>query len=298
MRETNIRSIDLNLLVVLKALLEEKHVTRAAERIGLSQPATSRALARLRQLLNDPLLVRSQSGLILTTRASELYQHLETIFGEIKQVISPPVSDPADMQGDIVLATRDYEMAAILPRVINTISKKAPQLTLTVMPLLGDNLDLLDRQKVDFVISATDSQAASLYRTTLYEEDFVCLLSSENPVIKKKLTLKNYLAMKHCLVSITGYGPGLVDTILAKEKLKRNVTIRIPYFLAAASIVAESDLIVTLPRHLAEMLSRQENLIMLEPPIKMPSFPIYLYWHIRNHNNAQHRWLREIIRGK
>ena len=149
MRETNIRSIDLNLLIALKALLEEKHVTRAAERISLSQPAMSRALGRLRKILNDPLLVKGAGGFTLTTRASELFQPLQAIFSEINQIISPPTTNPAEMKGDIIIATRDNEMVTILPQVVKQIAMQAPGLTLRIISLQGDNLSLLDRQEAD-----------------------------------------------------------------------------------------------------------------------------------------------------
>lgn len=292
----NIASIDLNLLVALKALLEEKHVSRAALRIGLSQPAMSRALGRLRQLLNDPLLVKGKSGLSLTSRASELIQPLQTIFIEINHIVSPPTANPALMQKEIVIATRDNEMVTVLPHLIGRIAKEAPGLTLRIIPLLGEDLDLLERQDVDFVMSGTDVQASTLYRHTLYKEDFVCLIAADNNVAKQGLNLKTFLKLKHCLVTITGFGPGLVDTVLSQKGLKREIAVRVPHFLAASYIVANSDLIVTLPRRIGLMLSHQKNIIMLESPVKLPSFPIYLYWHARHQNNPINKWLRKVMR--
>lgn len=295
MRETNIRSIDLNLLVALQALLEEKHVTRAAERVGLSQPAMSRALARLRKLLNDPLLVKGASGFILTPRAIELAIPLHAVFNEITQIISPPSTEPLKMQSEIIIATRDYEMAVILPEVINQVSLEAPGITFRVTPLVGDDLTLLERQEADFIISGTESKIGTLYRQLLYKEDFVCLVSSKNPVAKKGLTIKTFAALKHCVVSITGFGPGFVDTILANQGLTREVSIRVPHFLATAPIIAKSNLIVTLPRRVGVVLAQEKNLVMLEPPISIPKFAIYLYWHARNNNNPIHKWLRKLI---
>lgn len=295
MRETNMRSIDLNLLVALQALLEEKHVTRAAQRIGLSQPAMSRALARLRKLLNDPLLVKGSNGLILTARAIELAIPLQNIFAQVSHVISPPSTDPLKMQGEIIFATRDNEMAVILPEVVNQVSLQAPGITFKVTSLLGEDLSLLERQEADFIISGTESKIGTLYRQLLFKENFVCLVSSKNPVVKKGLTVENFIALKHCVVSITGFGPGYVDTILAEQGLMRNITIRIPNFLATAPIIAKSNLIVTLPRKIGVLLAQEKNLVLLEPPVSIPSFSIYLYWHARNQNNPIHKWLRKLI---
>ncbi len=293
MHETNLRSIDLNLLTALKALLDEKHVTRAAHKINLSQPAMSRALARLRQLLKDPLLVKGKNGLDLSSRAQLLYNPLQNILKEIHCIISPPTNDPLLMKDEITIATRDYEMVAVLPKIIQYISKHAPGLTLRIVHLTGDNLSLLEENKVDFILSGTDNQSATLYRHQLFQEDFVCLVSAKNSFLKKDFTLKKFLQMKHCLVTINGFGPGIVDTILSEKGLKREIIIRVPHFLAAAYIVADSDLIVTLPRHAGLLVSQHNKLRLLEPPLKIPSFSIYLYWHARNQNNPVHQWLRK-----
>ncbi len=292
----NIRLLDLNLLVALKALLEEKHVSRAALRIGLSQPAMSRALGKLRQILKDPLLVKGSGGLDLSARAIDLYQPLVNVLSEISQIISPPSSNPASMQGEIVIATRDNEMVSILPKFINCIMKDAPNLTLRIVPLIGDDLSLLEQNKVDFIIAGTDSKSTTLCRSTLYKEDFVCLLASHHPAVKHVITLKKFVEMKHCMVTLTGFGLGVVDTILAEKGLTRTIAIRVPHFLAASHIVANTDLIVTLPRKVGILFSKDKKINLIEPPIKIPSFPIYLYWHVRNQNNPVHKWLRKLIR--
>lgn len=295
MHTTNIQSLDLNLLIALQALLEEKHITRAAMRIGLSQPAMSRALARLREALNDPLLVRSSEGLTLSIRAQELYPHLLNVFANINQLLTPANLVPENMQGEIVIATRDNEMVTILPKVINHISKKAPGLNLRVIPLIGDDLSPLMQNKVDFIITGTNTDMMSLYRTKLYQENFVCMVAANNPAARN-VNLEKFIAMNHCLVSITGFGTGRIDKLLAQKGLKRRVSVIVPHFLAASYIVATTDLIITLPRKIANLLSDKEKFKIIEPPLKIPSFAIYLYWHERHKNNAIHMWLRKVIR--
>ena len=298
MHQTNLRTIDLNLLVALNALLEEKHVTRAAERISLSQPAMSRALSRLREMFQDPLLVKGIGGMALTARANDLYHPVQNILREITNIISPPSIDPKTMQGEIVIATRDYELATILPDVISQITTDAPNLKLSIVPLVGDDLSPLEHHHVDFVLAGTNSKSATLHRYTLYQENFVCLVSENNSVIQQGMTLKKYIEMKHCLVTISSFGLGLVDKILAEKNLKRNVAVRIPHFLAVPHIVADSDLVATLPARLGELLSKQEKVVLIKPPLKIPQFPIYLYWHTRNQNNPTHEWLRKIIKAR
>lgn len=296
MHETNMKSMDLNLLIALKALLEEKHVSRAAERVNLSQPAMSRALGRLRESFQDPLLVKGVGGMSLTARAIALYDPLQNILREISHILTPPSLDLATMQGNIVIATRDYELATILPKVISQTTLKAPNLTLSIVPLIGDDLSPLEHHNVDFVLAGTDKVSASLHRTTLYKESFICLVSKNNPITKQKMDLDTYIKMKHCFVTITSFGVGYVDTLLAQKNLKRNIVVRVPHFLAASHIVADSDLIVTLPRRLGELLSKHENITLIDPPLNTPQFPIFLYWHTRNQDSLIHKWLRNAIK--
>lgn len=296
MRETNLQKIDLNLLVALNALLEEKHVSRAAERISLSQPAMSRALARLRDTFQDPLLVKGTRGMELTARAIDIYQPLQHILHEITNIVTTSSVNPADMRGDIVLATRDYELATILPSIISQITTEAPNLRLSIISQIGDDLSPLEHQSVDFILSGTDKTSATLHRYTLYEESFVCLVANSHPILQRGIDLESYVKMKHCLVTITNFGLGYIDMLLAEKNLKRNVVIRVPHFLAASHIVEHSDLIVTLPRRLGELLTKNTKVTLLEPPLKIPQFPIYLYWHSLNQNNPVHQWIRDVIR--
>jgi len=297
MHETNIKSLDLNLLVALKALLEEKHVTRAADRIGLSQPAMSRTLARLRTMFNDPLLVKGAKGLCLTAKAKELYQPLKTILIDVAQLVSPTIFEPAAIQKEIIIATRDYESTVILPDIINAVNKEAPNLSFRIIPIAGDDLTPLEHQEIDFVIAGSESQSTTLFRYTLFKDRFICLGSTKNTMLHEKLTLSKYLSMRHCLVTIRNTGQGIVDDVLQRKKMKRNIHVRISHFLAAADVVANTDMIITLPYRLGAYLAQQKKYIMLEPPLKLPEFPIYLYWHLRNQHNPLNQWLRKMIRS-
>jgi DNA-binding transcriptional LysR family regulator len=296
MHELNIKSLDLNLLVALKALLDEKHVTRAADRIGLSQPAMSRALGRLRVMFRDPLLVKGAKGLCLTSRAKELYQPLKAILIDVTQLVSPTTFEPDVIQKEIVIATRDYESTVILPHIINTINKEAPNLSFRIITLVGDDLSPLENQEIDFVIAGSENQSTTLLRSNLFTDKFICLVSADNKIVQEKLTLQKYLSMKHCLVTIRNTGQGIVDSVLQEKKMKRNIHVRISHFLAATDIVASSDLIITLPYRLGAHLIQQKRHIMFDPPFKLPKFPIYLYWHMRNQHNPLNQWLRIIIR--
>jgi len=293
MRETNISTLDLNLLRALKALLDKKHVSRAAESISLSQPAMSRALQRLRETFKDLLLVKGPNGLDLTPRAIELYQPLQEIFLQLNQIITPSSFNPATTQAEISIATRDYEMITIMPAVINAITTEAPNLKLRIIALHGDDITALDKNEVDFVLSGTKSKSALLYQKKIVTDNYVCLMSKQQA--RQKITLNKFITMKHCLVTISGVGPGVVDHVLAEQGLKRDIAVRIPHFLAASHIVANTSLIATLPRRLGQLLSDNKNIALVEPPLVLPDFAIYLYWHSRNQNNPMHQWLRNKI---
>lgn len=297
MREVNIESLDLNLLIALKALLDEQHVTRAADKIGLSQPAMSRALGRLRVMFKDPLLVKGAGGMTLTARASSLHQPLQHILNEIGHMITDPTVEPSQMQGEVVISTRDYEMVAILPDIIKRITAEAPRLKLRVVPLEGDDLSPLEQHEVDFVLAGTEKQSAILRRATVLKDSFVGVLASSNPAAQNEISMDRYLEMRHCAVAFSNSRTGLIDSTLSGLGKERNIVVKVPHFLAASFVVAESDLIVTLPRKLGMQLATQAQFTARELPFRSPSFSIYLYWHIRNQNNPMHSWLRKMFRA-
>lgn len=296
MREVNIESLDLNLLFALKALLDERHVTKAAEKIGLSQPAMSRALGRLRVMFKDPLLVKGTGGMTLTARASSLYQPLQAIFSEITHMITDPTVEPAQMTGNVVIATRDYEMVSILPGFIKSVSEEAPGLTIRVVPMEGDDLSPLELHEVDFVLAGTDKRAATLNRTTVVKDNFIVVMAANNPLANEDLTLEKYLDSRHCVVAFSEFRTGLVDTTLGELGHKRNQVVKMPQFLGAAFVIPDSDLIATLPRRLGAQLAQQPQFVTRELPFKVPGFSIYLYWHVRNQNSPMHNWLRKMFR--
>jgi DNA-binding transcriptional LysR family regulator len=240
--------------------------------------------------------VKGKLGMALTTRAVLLLIPLQAILRDINNIITPPSADPANMCGNVVIATRDYELATVLPKIISEVTRQAPNLRLSIVSQVGDDLAPLEHHHVDFVLAGTDKTSASLHRHTLFEEKFVCLVAKKYFSAEKKLDLDTYLKMKHCSVTINAFGLGLVDKLLAKNNLRRNIVVRVPHFLAAVYLAADTDLIVTLPRRLGELFAQHQAVRLLEPPLTIPSFPIFLYWHSRNQNNPIHQWLRGIIR--
>jgi DNA-binding transcriptional LysR family regulator len=304
MHEINLQKLDLNLLVVLHALLEERNVTNAGERIGLSQSATSHALGRLRQVFNDPLLVRSTKGMVPTPRALELLEPLEKILLNIERLIQPTVFEPKTAQGTIYLAASDYGTVVILPLVLKQISQEAPQLNLECDNWRSDILDSLRNGAIDLGLGVLNLPETNEFRfQKLFVEDFVSVVRADHPITQTDFTIESYIAWSHALITITNSAISAipnsptshVDTVLSGLGVKRRVMLKLPHFLSAPLIVQETDLILTLPRRIAMLFAKYTNLAILEPPIELGKYNYIQVWHERCHYDPQHIWLRSLI---
>jgi DNA-binding transcriptional LysR family regulator len=308
--------IDLNLIVAFDALARERSVTRAAERLGVTQSAVSHALRRLRELLGDPLLVRSGSGMALTPHAESLVVPLRSGLITLGRALSRPAQfEPASAQRAFCLATVDlFEMLAGSP-LLARVRREAPGIDINVVSASDRGLrDRLETGEVDVAIVAqmedfrtgpADLTASGLVRRTLFRDRLVCLLRADHPALSgggrrrtgraSKLSLESYAALSHALVSPSGEGPGIVDKVLAQHGLTRRIALRIPHFYSALAIVAKSDLILTAPAALAGMGSAEMPVVALPVPLSLPEHSVNLIWHERLSNEPGHRWLRELL---
>jgi len=296
MREVNLVGIDLNLLVAFEALLDERSVTRAAERVGLSQPAMSRALGRLRALFGDRLFVRTTAGLAATPRAEAAAVPLRALLAEVRRLVQPPDFDPAAMRGTVRLAMVDYQSVLLLPRLLARLERDAPGLDVQVVAMGPDLHARLESGDVDLSIGVFDRAEAGLYRQTLYRDGFACLVRAGHPCLHGPLGVERFAALRHAFLTTTGEGRGgMVDGALQRLGLSRRITLFTPHFLAAPLMVAESDLILTLPRMLAQRLQRMAPVVVLEPPVDLPVFTVSQLWHERRHGDPAHAWLRAAL---
>lgn len=304
MHKIDLLQLDLNLLLVLHALLLERNVTNAGERIGLSQSATSHALGRLREIFNDPLLVRSNKNMVPTPRALELLEPLEKILLDIKGLIQPTIFEPKTAQGTIQLAASDYSIVVILPKVLKLLSDNAPHLNLECHHWRSDILDLLRNGEIDLGLGVLNlPQTSELRFQTLFVEDLVSVVRADHPITQTNLTIESYVAWSHASITIPNSpaSPILhspikhVDNALSNLGVKRRVMLKLPHFLAAPVIVAQSDLILTLPRRIAIMFAEYVNLAILEPPIDFGQYDYMQFWHERRDRDPLHIWLRELI---
>lgn len=295
MQEMNLRAADLNLLVVLNALLEERSVTRAAMRLGMSQPAASRALARLRALFSDALLVDGPEGYLPTARAEEMKPLLRGILAGASELLDGRTFDPMQSASPIRLAMLDLEAAVLAPPLIARLAGEAPSVDLEMVPPGPRPLEALEADSVDAMIGIVEEAPAGIRKRSLYRDRFVTQMRAEHPAAGGELTLDRYLELEHVVVSITGSGRSWVDDVLAGIGRQRRVKVRVPSFFAAVEIAARSDLVMTLPASLARTAAGMGRFVTAVPPLDLGHLDMSLVWHARYQDAPRHVWLRRTI---
>lgn len=305
----NISRVDLNLLVYLDVLLRECNVTRAAEELGISQPAMSNSLRRLRDLFGDPILVRTSDGMTPTDRALELQPLVRNVLSAAEQVILPKTEfDPAASSRIFRIMASDYTESTLLPVLLRQLRKEAPGIRLDIMTPSDVSFHDVERGKVDLVINRFDSLPQSFHQVHLWDDSFSCVLSAENPVIKH-WNLDSYLTSKHVWVSKTGMGVGVgmtpndvqrlgwVDEALAKLDVKRDITLFTRHYQAALLLGEQDDLIVTIPTMTAMGMAKNPKVVILDPPFEIPRMRLKMVWSPLLQHDPGHKWLRQIIKS-
>ena len=295
MRKVDLRGADLNLLVTLEALLEEKSVTRAAVRLGISQPAASRALGRLRALFADALLVDGSGGYGLSTRAEAILPALRSTLVGIGEMLLASPFDPATATGQVRLLMPDLQAAALVPHLLTRLANEAPALDLDIVAPSASWINALENDVAVAIVGLIDEAPAGIRRRRLYEEGLVTLMRAEHPAATQALSLDRFLALDHIVVSVTGLGLAPVDEALARMGRTRRVRLRVPNFFAAVEIAARSDLVMTLPSSLARTAAGMRRFVALPPPLDLGSFAMSLAWHARYQDAPRHMWLRRAI---
>jgi len=304
----NLAAIDLNLLVALDAVLAERNVTRAAARIGRSQPATSHALNRARSLFEDPLLVRVRGALELTARARQLAPRLHRILRELGAALDTHRDfDPAGVES-VTIAATDYVGFVLLPHLFALLRQVAPQLSVHVRTADGpDALEPVRDGVVELAVGTFPRVPAGLRTEALFDDQFVCLRRhtrtgtarpSRAPARPRaaRLTIQEFTAAGHVLVVSPSTGQGPVDHALARIGRNRRVAAYVPHFLVAPGIVAHTDLVLTTGRRIAEPFAVALGLQIFAPPVALAPFNVAMVWHPRTEEDSVARWLRAIVR--
>ncbi len=292
----NLRSVDLNLLLALDALLQEESVTRAAERLGLSTPAMSHALARLRKLLGDPVLVRSGRAMVPSAHGSAIKMQVRGLVEELGLVLAPP--QPPDLrrlERTLRILASDYVLL-MLGQPLDAIGRaEAPGIVLAFLPNSPQDGELLREGLADLAVGVYGKLPPELRTQNLFQERLVCVVRADHPRVGRRLTLDRFVALSHIQVAPRGRPGGVVDEALAREGLTRRVTRSVPFFLSALHMVAESDHVLTVPERVALATAPRFGLRVLQPPIELAPYAIRQIWHPRNDADPGHRWLRTAL---
>lgn len=292
----NIRGLNLNLLPVLDALLTERNVTRAAKKLGMSQPAVSNALAQLRAHLDDPLLVRSGTGMVPTERAVALAEPLAEALHRLETSLgTTPEFDPKSSNDRFVIGTTDYVGFVLLPELVARLRIEAPAVTLRIVAWpLHRVPPTLKTGELDLMIGFFNDVPRAHKSELLLGDKFVLILRKGHPALRRKLTIARYAALDHVLVSQEDQ-PGVVDIALRKHHLRRNVALRLSHFLMVPPIVAATDLVAAIDRSVAMHFSRTLPLQLVAPPLALPAGRIGQVWHERTDASPAQRWFRKLV---
>ena len=295
-RGVKLNSVDLNLLVALEALLREGSVTKAGRSVGLSTPAMSHALARLRTQLEDPLLVRAGRGMVLTPRAVELRPRLQALLAEVGTVLSPArVFEPARLERTFRIHATDHVLTVLGTALDRLASREAPGVTLQFLPNSPDDGALLREGSIDLAVGVYVDLPPELRTRKLFTDRFVCVVREGHPTVGRKLTLEQYLALEHLQIAPRGKPGGYLDTLLAVRNQRRRVARAVPYFLAGLQWVAESDYVLTISERVAKAVAPRLKLKLLPPPLPLEPYTLTLLWHPREDADPAHRWLRDLF---
>ena len=295
MRDVHLKDVDLNLLHTLYALLEERHVTRAAKRCFVSQSAMSRSLERLRETFRDELLIRTGRTYERTVRGERLLGELENLLPRLEALVRGEPFNPAQSRERLRVAMTDNASMVILPALVDRIRTAAPQISLEIVAWHDRAYEDLEAGRIDIALNAV-AAASPLETEILFEEDFVCLLGAKQKHRTRRFTLKQYLELSHVVVAVLANQQTLVDRPLADLGLRRRIALTVPFFVPAVAAVARSDLIVTVPRKLAKTLATMAHIRTVEPPLPIKSFQYFMVWHPRLTAEPAHVWFREQLR--
>lgn len=287
--------IDLALLGPLDALLTERHVTRAARRLGLTQSSMSHHLARLREALGDPLLVRAGRGMVLSPRASAMAEPLHAALARVRAVVAEGAGfDAAGTTRVFVLACPDL-LAPLIPELLAALSSHAPKASLRIAPATGDVAAMLGAGTCDLALGGALAVGPGLVQRPLGAVSFGVLARRDHPAAKRKLTVATWSAHPHVIVRSENGSPNRVGNALEQAGVQRTIGVTVPSFLAAAWVVARSEMFFTAPHELTAELCQALDLVSLAPPVPLPTMPVAAHWHERMQADEGHRFFREIV---
>ncbi|BDX03616.1 MAG: LysR family transcriptional regulator [Marinomonas sp.] len=303
----NINKIDLNLLIYLDVLLRECNVTRSASKLNITQPAMSNGLKRLRDLLNDPLLVRTSEGMKPTEKALRLQPIVRKVLLELEEALQPEADFNESTSTRVFrIMASDYAASTVIPRLLNRLREFAPGITLDIMTPSDVTFHDVEAGKIDMAINRFEELPQSFHQKSVWFDTFVCMMSSKNPV-KDHFDIDAYLQAQHIWVSKTGFGVGVgmdptdvqklgwVDEALQTLGHKRSIRVFTRSYHTAMHLALEQDLIATLPKKVAMVNKKNPDLVILDPPFDIPKIELKMIWSPLLHHDASHIWFRRQV---
>jgi len=296
MHEIDLHRLDLNLLVALHVLIEERSVSRAAERLHLSQSATSHALGRLRDYFGDPLLVRTARGMEPTPRALALAPPLDKALGELAGVARRSAFEPPAASGIFRMTITVTASVVLVPRLVERLAALAPDVHLECRHWSADTLPQLDSGLVDLALGARGHGDLGRFRVEpLMVDDYACVVRRGHPVVGGGLSRAAYEAWPHLLIELTDVQTAGVNRVIEGHGIRRRARLTTQHALSAHLVVARSDMILTVPRSLANLYAEVADVVVLDPPIDLGDFPLFMVWHERRTADPMHAWVRGLV---
>ncbi len=288
---------DLNLLPVFMALMEERSVTRAANRLGITQPALSNSLNRLRDMLRDPLFIRERYGISPTQLAEEIAPTIEAALSQLDDVVTHQQEfDAGDAKRLFLIAPNSYAELVLMPALITRLQQKAPGVSLRMTPFGNDLAETgVISGTTALVLGRVIDPPDNLVVQHLMDDGLACVVRADHPNVGETLSKAQYEALRHVNVLPPGRIRAGVFQALAKQNLKRDVAVSVTHFLAVPEMIAVTDYCATLPKLICRSLQRDPRLKVVPAPVDLGTFPVEIAWHVRYRNDPAHRWLREVI---
>jgi DNA-binding transcriptional LysR family regulator len=289
--------MDLNLLVVFNQLRVERRVSKVADNLGISQPAVSNSLAKLRKLFGDELFLRTPKGMEPTPFADQLAESVSYALAMIHSGVNQRTSfDPATERRSFTVGMTDIGEIVFLPTLIARVRREAPGIALSTVRNAAVNLrDELESGKVDMAIGLLPQLKAGFFQRRLFMQRYVCLMRHGHRLAKKRITLAEYAGAEHLVVDAAGTGHGKVDAMLRRSGIERTVRLTVPHYVSVGHILQSSDLVTTVPATLADRLLEPFGLVKVAHPAKLPEVAINAFWHAKYHRSPANRWLRSIV---
>jgi DNA-binding transcriptional LysR family regulator len=290
------KRFDLELLLIFDEIYKTGNVTRAADNLGLPQSTVSLGLGKLRGHFNDQLFTRTARGMVPTPRAQNAIEDVRRSLQALQHALADqPVFDPAASKREFRICMTDISEIVLLPRLLNHLRETGPGIHLEISKISPDSPADLASGAVDLAVGFMPHLEAGFYQQKLFDQHFVCLVAQDHPRVGDTLSLEALRSEAHLRVRTSGTGHAIVDRMLAREGIERNVVLNLPSFLGVARIVAQTELLAIVPQRYAAELASTEAVRLLPVPVELPSYQVKQHWHERYHADVSNRWLRQLL---